>query len=463
MRATVSSAASIPAFMVPGLELATKMVMELCGGTPSEAVVVGKTDGADRVIDFPIGEIKRLAGIEVSLNEIRRILGLLGFSIAGTGPVIKVAVPSWRADVAGKADIVEEIVRIVGVDRVPLTPFDRGDAPRKPILTPIQLRTRRAKRALAARGMTEAVTWSFVSHPHAELFGGGQPTLVLANPIAADLSDMRPSLIPGLVVAAQQNADRGFDDVALFEVGQIFKGDRPEDQSIAASGIRRALASSKGIGRHWSGTFTRRRVRRQERRARGARRRRRADELAADRARAARPGCIPGARRRSRSGRRTSSAISANCIRARCEALGADKPLDAFEVILDRIPEPRAKPTRAKPLLELSPFQPVSRDFAFIVDRTVKAADIVRAAQGADRKLITAVNVFDVYEGKGIDDAKKSIAIAVTLAAARKDADRSGDRRRGREDRCRGDEEDRRHVARMTIADLLPADISASR
>jgi phenylalanyl-tRNA synthetase beta chain len=403
-----------PAFMVPGLELATKMVMELCGGTPSEAVVVGRTDNADRVIDFPVGEIKRLAGIEVSLNETKRILNLLGFSIAGTGSVIKVAVPSWRADVVGKADIVEEIVRIVGVDRVPLTAFDRGDAPRKPILTTIQLRTRRAKRALAARAMTEAVTWSFVSHPHAELFGGGKPELVLANPIAADLSDMRPSLIPGLVVAAQQNADRGFDDVALFEVGQIFKGDRPEDQYIAASGIRRALASSKGIGRHWSGTHA-------------------ADTfdaksdalavLAAAGAPMNSLQIVSGGPSWLHPGRSATIQIGPQNIlgyfgelhpRVR-EALGADKPLDAFEVILDRIPEPRAKPTRAKPLLELSPFQPVSRDFAFIVDRTVKAADIVRAAQGADRKLITAVNVFDVYEGKGIDDAKKSIAIAVTL------------------------------------------------
>jgi phenylalanyl-tRNA synthetase beta chain len=237
---------------------------------------------------------------------------------------------------------------------------------------------------------------------------------VLANPIAADLSDMRPSLIPGLVVAAQQNADRGFDDVALFEVGQIFKGDRPEDQYIAASGIRRALASSKGIGRHWSGTHA-------------------ADTfdaksdalavLAAAGAPMNSLQIVSGGPSWLHPGRSATIQIGPQNIlgyfgelhpRAR-EALGADKPLDAFEVILDRIPEPRAKPTRAKPLLELSPFQPVSRDFAFIVDRTVKAADIVRAAQGADRKLITAVNVFDVYEGKGIDDAKKSIAIAVTL------------------------------------------------
>src|ERR1700733_4266960 len=226
-----------PAFMVPGLEMATKLVMELCGGTPSENIVVGKAFGDDRVIDFPLTEVKRLAGIEVPFPEMKLILGHLGFMVAGPGPVVKVAVPSWRSDVHGKADIVEEIVRIVGVDKVPMTPFERGDAPRKPVLTQIQLRTRRAKRALAARGMVEAVTWSFISKPAAELFGGGQPELALANPIAADMSDMRPSLLPGLVAAVQANANRGFPDVALFEVGQIFRGDRPEDQLIAQSGV----------------------------------------------------------------------------------------------------------------------------------------------------------------------------------------------------------------------------------
>src|SRR6201991_4259259 len=137
-----------PAFMVPGLEMATRMVMELCGGTPSENVVVGKTHGEDRVIDFPLHEVKRLAAIEVPLVEMKRILGHLGFMVAGSGPVVKVAVPSWRTDVHGKADIVEEIVRIIGVDQVPMTPFERRGAPRKPVLTPMQQRTRRAKRAL---------------------------------------------------------------------------------------------------------------------------------------------------------------------------------------------------------------------------------------------------------------------------------------------------------------------------
>ena len=161
---------------------------------------------------------------------------------------MKVAIPSWRPDIEGKADIVEEVVRIVGVDKVPLTPFDRGDDARKPMLTPLQVRNRRAKRALAAARMVEAVTWSFIGKGQAELFGGGQAELALANPIAADLSDMRPSLIPGLVTSAQKNADRGFADVALFEVGQVFKGDQPQDQLTAAAGVRRARARPRARG-----------------------------------------------------------------------------------------------------------------------------------------------------------------------------------------------------------------------
>ena len=403
-----------PAFMVPGLEMATRVVMEMCGGTPSENVVAGKAFGDDRVIDFPLHEVRRLAGIDVPFPEVKRILGHLGFMVAGSGPVVKVAVPSWRTDVDGKADIVEEIVRIVGVDKVPMTPFERGDAPRKPVLTAIQQRTRRAKRALAARGMVEAVTWSFIAKPAAELFGGGQSELALANPIASDQSDMRPSLLPGLVAAVQANIDRGFPDLALFEVGQVFKGDRAEDQLTAASGVRHGFASSKGIGRHWSGTAS-------------------ADALDAKAdafavlSAAGAPmqalQVVPGGPHWLHPGRSGTIQIWPQNVlgyfgelhpRA-LEALGAEGSVIAFEVILDRIPDAKQRPTRAKPVLELSPFQPVSRDFAFIVERGVKAGDIVRAAQGADRKLITDVTVFDVYEGKGIDEGKKSIAIAVTI------------------------------------------------
>src|SRR5712691_11245038 len=166
-----------PAFMVPGLELATRMVLDLCGGTPSEITVAGDAHGEDRVIDFPSSELKRLAGLDVALPEVRRVLGHLGFFVAGQGEHVKVAVPSWRPDVHGKADVVEEVVRIIGVDRVPSTPFDRGETALKPVLTTVQVRTRKAKRALAAHGLVEAVTWSFIAKTHAQLFGGGSPDL----------------------------------------------------------------------------------------------------------------------------------------------------------------------------------------------------------------------------------------------------------------------------------------------
>jgi phenylalanyl-tRNA synthetase beta chain len=403
-----------PSFMLPGLELATQMVLDLCGGAPSEITLAGSAHADDRVVTFPVAEVKRLSGLDVPLVEMKRVLGHLGFFVAGQGETVKVAVPSWRPDIEGKADIVEEVVRIVGVDRVPATPFERGPAARKPILTPLQVRNRRAKRALAARNLTEAVTWSFIGKRQAELFGGGQAELALANPIAADLSDMRPSLIPGLVAAAQKNADRGFPDVALFEVGQIFKGDRPEDQLTAGSGVRRGLAKASGIGRHWQGNGA---VDAVDVKADAL------SVLIAAGAPAQAMQVVPGGPGWLHPGRSGTIQIGPQNVlgyfgelhpRA-LKALDAAGPLVAFEVILERIPDAKAKPTRAKPQLELSAFQPVSRDFAFVVDAKVKAGDIVRAAQNVDRKLITGVTVFDVYEGKGIEDGKKSIAIAVTL------------------------------------------------
>jgi phenylalanyl-tRNA synthetase beta chain len=402
-----------PAFMLPGLELATGMVLDLCGGKPSEVSVAGTADVPERVIDFPTDELPRLTGLHVEMREIERVLDRLGFAAAGGGKSLKVSVPSWRGDVEGKADLVEEIVRILGVDRIPATPFDRGEAPRKPVLTPMQLRTRKAKRALAARGLLEAVIWSFVAKQQAELFGGGKPELALANPIASDLSDMRPSLIPGLVAAAQNNADRGFPNAALFEVGQVFRGDRPQDQLTAASGVRRALAKANGIGRHWS-TST----------AAVDAFDAKADALAVLAAAGAQAlQVVPGGPPWFHPGRSGTIQIGPQNVLGHfgelhpraLEALDAEGPLVAFEVILDKISEPRAKATRARPVLELSPFQPVERDFAFVVDRSVNAADVLRAAQSVDRKLITNVAVFDVYEGAGIEPGKKSIAIAVTL------------------------------------------------
>jgi phenylalanyl-tRNA synthetase beta chain len=226
---------------------------------------------------------------------------------------------------------------------------------------------------------------------------------------------MRPSLIPGLVMAAQRNADRGHADVGLFEVGQIFKGDRPEDQLTAASGLRRALAKPSGSGRFWSD---------------------RAGPVDAFDAKAdafailAAAGSpmqglqvVPGGPSWLHPGRGGTIQIGPQNILGHfgemhpraIAALKAEGPIVGFEVILEKIPEPKARATRAKSLLELSPFQPVERDFAFVVESTAKAADIIRAAQNVDKRLITDVIVFDVYEGKGIEPGKKSIAIAVTI------------------------------------------------
>ncbi|HET9414339.1 MAG TPA: phenylalanine--tRNA ligase subunit beta, partial [Pseudolabrys sp.] len=403
-----------PAFMLPGIELATQMILDLCGGEASETVVAGDPTPKEKIIDFPLGELPRLTGLKLPLADLRRVLEKLGFFIAGQGERLKVAVPSWRPDVHGRADIVEELVRIVGVDRVPSTRFGREQA-RKPVLTAIQNRTRKAKRALAARGLLEAVTWSFVSKREAELFGGGAPELALANPIAAELSDMRPSLIPGLIMAAQRNADRGFPDTAVFEVGQIFKGDKPADQLTAASGLRRGLARPSGNGRHWSdksGPVDVFDVK--------------ADAfavLAASGAPMQALQVVPGGPAWFHPGRSGTIQIGPQNVLGHfgelhpraIAGLKAEGPLVAFEVILEKLPEPKARPTRAKPLLDVSAFQPVERDFAFVVDNSVKAADIVRAAQNVDKKLVTNVVVFDVYEGKGIDPGKKSIAIAVTI------------------------------------------------
>lgn len=405
-----------PNFTLPGLELATQMVIDLCGGEPSDIVVAGDpAPKREKVIDFPQSELARLTGLKLPLGDMRRVLEKLGFFVSGQGERVKVAVPSWRPDVYGKADLVEEIVRVIGVDRVPAVPFPRGEQARKPVLTAMQNRTRKAKRTLAARGMTEAVTWSFISKREAVLFGGGSPELALANPIAAELSDMRPSLLPGLIAAAQRNADRGFAHVALFEVGQVFRGDRPQDQLTAAAGLRRGLAKPDGAGRHWSriaapvDAFDAK-----------------ADALAVlgelgapIRALQVLPGAPswfhPGRSGTIQLGPKTVIGHFGELHPRVLAELKADGPLAGFEILLEAVPEPRAKATRARPAPEFSPFQPIERDFAFVVDARTQAADIVRAAQNADRKLIAEVTVFDVYSGQGIEPGKKSIAIAVTI------------------------------------------------
>jgi phenylalanyl-tRNA synthetase beta chain len=402
-----------PDFALPGIELATKLVLDLCGGEASDLVIAGAIPRERRRVAFPWSETQRLAGIDVSQADAQSILERLGFTIEKTSPEgADVVAPSWRPDIEGKADIVEEIVRILGVDAIPSTPLPRLEGVAAPVLTPMQKRARTARRALAAQGLVEAVTWSFISAGQAEAFGGGSAGLKLANPIAADLSDMRPSLLPGLIAAADRNAARGLSDQELFEVGQIFLDPSDKGQRLAAAGIRRGLA---GAGRHWSaparraGAFDAK-----------------ADVMALLGALGAPTGglqIVAGGPAWMHPGRSATLQFGPKAVighfgevhpRA-LKALDVEGPIAAFEIILDMLPAAKAKPTKIKPKLELADLQPLSRDFAFIVDRAAPAGDLVKAVAGADKALITAVSVFDVYEGVGVPEGKKSVGVAVTL------------------------------------------------
>ncbi|TIM43648.1 MAG: phenylalanine--tRNA ligase subunit beta [Mesorhizobium sp.] len=409
-----------PEFMVPGVELATKLVLDFCGGTPTETEVVGYAGHAPKIVSFPLSEVKRLTGIEVLRDESLAILSRLGFKPDGAGDVVNVAVPSWRPDVDGKADLVEEVMRIHGVDNIAPQPLGAHDAVNAKILTVLQVRTRAAKRALAVRGMMEAVTWSFIPAKHAELFGGGQTALKLANPIAADMSDMRPSLLPGLIAAAQRNADRGIGDVALFEVSGTYEGDAADQQRRVAAGVRRGTARLEGSGRQWAGNagpvgvFDAK-----------------ADAIAALEAcgapverlqiEAGGPAWYhPGRSGTIKLGPKVILGTFGEFHPKTLEELDVSGPLCGFEVFVDAVPESKVKPTRTKPRLELSAFQAVKRDFAFVVDKAIEAGTLTRAALSADRKLITNVSVFDVFEGASLGAAKKSIAIEVSIQPVEK-------------------------------------------
>lgn len=404
-----------PAFMVPGLDHAVNLVVELCGGEISEPIVAGEVPEPALVIDFPVAEIKRLTGIAVDSAEAADILTRLGFSVSGSGAVLNVTVPSNRPDVHGKADLVEEVMRIHGVNRIEPQPLASHQSVNTKILTTGQIRNRNARRALASRGMMEAVTWAFIGRKQAQAFGGGQAELALANPISTDMSDMRPSILPSLATAAQRNADRGIADVAIFEVGAIYRGDGPQDQLRVAGGVRRGTAGLAGSGRHWNGNFPAVTVFDAK-----------ADAMAALEACGMDPSKLqvtsqgpdwynPGKRGQLQLGPKLVLAQFGELHPFTLEALDVAGPICGFEVFLDAIPEPRAKATKTKPALELSSLPAVKRDFAFVLEGEKDAASVIRAAAGADKKLISDVSVFDLFEGAAIGEGKKSLAIEVTL------------------------------------------------
>ncbi len=404
-----------PEFMIPGLELATQLVLDFCGGTPSEAKVIGYKGHTPKIVQFPASEVKRLTGIDVPAETSLDILSRLGFKPQGSGELVDVVIPSWRPDIDGKADLVEEVMRIHGVDQIDPQPLLSHAAVNGKILTTLQIRTRNARRALASRGMMEAVTWSFISEASAKAFGGGQSELKLANPIAADMSDMRPSLLPGLLAAAQRNADRGFNDLALFEVSGTYEGNTPDAQRRVAAGVRRGTAKLEGSGRHWSGNIGPVGVFDAK-----------ADALAVleacgapiDKLQIESGGPAwyhPGRSGTIKLGPKVILGTFGEFHPKTLETLDVSGSLCGFEVFIDAIPEPKQKATRTKPALNLSDFQTVRRDFAFVVDKAVEAGAIVRAALAGDKKLITGVQVFDLFEGASLGAEKKSVAIEVAI------------------------------------------------
>jgi phenylalanyl-tRNA synthetase beta chain len=396
-----------PGFVLPGLELATRLILDLCGGEPSQIRLAGELPTPRPAFDFDPAYVERLSGLAVAEDRVRSILTRLGFEVSDGW---RVQPPTWRRDVDGKADLVEEVARIVGYGALPADPLPELRRPSGGVLTVRQNRIRTARRALAAAGYDETIGWSFIAQRTAALFGGGDAHLVLQNPIAADLDCMRPSGLPGLIEAAGRNAKRGFPDCALYEIGPVFSGDEPGDQRasitalVAPHGPRRwdkgagdDLFTLKG---HLMALL---------------------EDLGAPVANLqvaqgqASPWWHPGRSARLQLGPKAVIAEFGEIHPATLKALDADGPVYAFELWVDAVPEPKKKAVKTKPALTLSPFMPLSRDFAFVTDRATAAGDLVRAAQAADRALITAVRVFDVFEGPAIGAGKKSVAIEVTL------------------------------------------------
>lgn len=410
-----------PEFTATGIEIATKLILELCGTDKTEishVVTAGKIPEWKRTITFDPTLVKKLCGVDVAADKQVEILENLGFSVKADGAGLSVQPPSWRWDIEGKADLAEEIVRIYGFENIEAVSVRSDGAVTAPAETETLNRVRRARAAMTVRGLEECVTWSFMPRDRAKAFGSNDnPALQLANPISSELDQMRPSILPNLIEAAGRNADRGFSDIGLCEVGPAFRTQKVGGQDMVAAGVRVGAKAAK----HWASSEESRTVDLYDAKA---------DALAvlgacggpADSARVSRD--APSYYHPGRSG---ALALGKNVLAyfgeihpAVLEDMGVKGPVVGFEVFVEKIPAPRKKDGTAKPLLKLSAFQPLSRDFAFLVDGKVEADTLVRAALSADKALITEARVFDIYTGKGVDPGKKSVALAVTIQPVEK-------------------------------------------
>ncbi|HZN28593.1 MAG TPA: phenylalanine--tRNA ligase subunit beta, partial [Xanthobacteraceae bacterium] len=408
-----------PAFILPGVDLATAMMIEVAGGTPSKRRIAGAPPETKTVIGFSPSLIEKLGGIKVEEKQIRTTLQALGFAIEGKGGTVKITAPSWRPDVHGPADLVEEVVRIIGLDKVPSAPMPRADGVARAVLTETQRRVRRARRVLAGRGLTEAITWSFIQRSTAKAFGGGQDALELANPISTEMSSMRPSLLPGLLAAVQRNRNRGFSDLALFEVGQAYRGDAPEDQYIAASGVRAGATALIGAGRHWAGSAPEAGLYDAKADVAALLAELGFDAAKAQATREAPAWFHPGRSGVLRLGPKITLAHFGELHPDTLRSLDVAGPVAAFEVFLEMLP-PRKRKGLARAPLVAADLLPVRRDFAFVLGADVPAGDVVKAALSADKKLIVDVGVFDLFASETLGAGKKSLALEVTLQPTEK-------------------------------------------
>lgn len=392
-----------------GSDYATQLILDICGGEVSEVEMAGNENCASREAYLRPSRIKDLIGIDVSKDKIVEILNNLGFTTSEENGKIKAISPTWRGDIEGEHDLVEEVVRMIGLDEIPAESLPRDKFPCQ-TLTPAQRRSVTVKHELASRGMLETVTWSFTDSKLAVDFRKAADAVKLYNPIAADLDEMRPSILPNLLVGLRNNIARGYNNAAIFEVGPEFYGRKPGEQTLVAAGVRSGLTSKK----HWSGeqrgydVFDAK-----------------ADALAVV---AAANGPFESAQisretpKYYHPGRSGALRLGKNVIAyfgelhpSVCKKFGIKQRVVAFEVYLDAIPLPRTVIGKAKKKLELSAFQPVDKDLAFVMDKAVMAADVIAAARTADRDNIADVRVFDVYEGENLPEGKKSIALSVTF------------------------------------------------
>jgi phenylalanyl-tRNA synthetase beta chain len=396
-----------PAFTPVGAEIATRMILDLCGGEASHVVTAGAVPNTARIYSLRKSRVATLAGADVPVARQKAILSALGYGVNEMAETIDCAVPSWRPDIHGEADLVEEVCRIYGLDNIPPQPMERPSAIARPVLNALQRRMLAARRMLASRGFNEAITWAFLPEEHARLFGGGQPELKLANPISSELSDMRPSLLPNLIAAAGRNMDRGFADMMLSEVGHAYAGDRPEDETLRAAGIRRGAFVARNVhgGSRPVDAFDAKADVLAVLEAAGA-------PIATVQVVAAAPAWYhPGRSGTIQMGPQNRLAHFGEIHPRVLAAMDVKGPLVGFEVVLNAVPGSKSKgATRAA--LNVSDLMPLSRDFAFVVDSNVEAEKLVKAARGADKALIADVSVFDVYR---LDGGKTSLAIEVIL------------------------------------------------